>query len=219
MDWFKGKLADLARENRKVRNTPGTSKLPSQMNQSFMSKVINVRSTGRMVMFAYDAKHKDKLPYWDALPLILVVEMKPDGFTGLNLHYVPPLVRKSIIQALMENLNWEPTTATGLSKGQKKSIAMSYNILKGSARYQVIKPCFKRYLFSQVKSTFMYIDPREWEKAIMMPTERFQKASKTKVHRDSVGGGLTKAVPSLKPVSEKAVKPTTPTRNTNFFGD
>lgn len=193
-------------------------KFPKQINQNFMSKKVGPRSIGRMVMFSYDAKHKDTLPYWDALPLVLIIDYKKDGFTGLNLHYVPPLVRRSIIQALKGNLNWEPVISESLTRREKSKIAMSYNILKSASGFHIMAPCFKRYLFSQVRSNFMYIDPLEWEKAVMLPTERFQKASKAKVHTDSVGtgGGVVKAVAALKPMSEKAQ---TPIRNTTFFRD
>lgn len=166
-------------------------------------------------MFSYDAKHKATLPYWDALPLVIVVDFKPDGFTGLNLHYVPPLVRKSILQALRNNLNWEPIVSDFLTKSEKNKIALNYGILSRLSQFRVMKPCFKRYLFSHVRSNFMYIDPIEWERAVMLPTEKFQKASKARVHRESMGtGGVMPSLKAIKPIAEKALEPI---RNTDFF--
>lgn len=217
MDWFKGKLQDLVSGSKDATGRDAR-KFPKQINKNFTSNRVGPRSIGRMVMFSYDAKHKDTLPYWDALPLVLIVDYKKDGFTGLNLHYVPPLVRKSIIQALKGNLNWEPIMSDFLTRNEKSKIALNYNILRGASGFHVLAPCFKRYLFTQCRSNFMYIDPLEWEKAVMLPTEKFQKASKAKVHADSVGspGGTVKAVAALKPMSEKAQ---TPIRNTTFFRD
>ena len=50
---------------------------------------------GNMYMFFYDAKLKDKLPYWDAFPLVLPFRKVPGGFFGLNLHYIPCLLYTS----------------------------------------------------------------------------------------------------------------------------
>jgi hypothetical protein len=36
-----------------------------------------------------------------------------------------------------------------------------------------------------MKSQFFYIQPEEWDVALFLPLERFQKASKTKVFADS----------------------------------
>src|SRR4051812_41636100 len=44
---------------------------------------------GEMIFFMYDAKWKDKLPFFDRFPLIFPVEMYPNGFAGMNLHYLP----------------------------------------------------------------------------------------------------------------------------------
>jgi len=35
---------------------------------------------GRMYLYCYDAKLKDTLPYWDAYPVTIVVDLYPDGF-------------------------------------------------------------------------------------------------------------------------------------------
>ena len=50
---------------------------------------LNARpSAGRMSMFIYDPKLKDKLPYYDTFPLVLPIETYSNGFLGINLHYL-----------------------------------------------------------------------------------------------------------------------------------
>lgn len=134
------------------------------------------------------------------------------------MHYVPPLVRKKIIDALLPNLNPEPANQISLTKGEKRNLKINYQLLKDSARFDILKPCFKKYLFRQVRSSFLYIDPSEWEKAVLLPTERFQKASKNRVFKESMANasGVLSTVPNNKPTDVKPQKPTS-NRTTSFF--
>ena len=61
-------------------------------------------------------------------------------------------------------------------------LQLSYDILK---RYGRAVPCVKRYLGSHVRSQTIRIDADEWEIAIFLPVERFQKESSATVWKDS----------------------------------
>lgn len=216
VDWFKDKLDVL----RGVGNHPGveppgpSGRFPKNTDRNFLSTKMNVRSVGRMIMFAYDPKTKNKLPYYDVLPLVLVIDADARGFTGLNLHYVPPLLRKVILEALKKNINLGPIPPGRVSRSELGKIKLNYGILKKSSQFPIMRPCFKRYLFSHVRSSFLYVAPTEWEKSIMLPTEKFVKATKTKVFRDSVAmadqasKGLVKSLKPNKPID---------VRTTDFF--
>ena len=133
---------------------------------------------GTMVMFFYDAKTKETLPYWDKFPLIFVVDVSPSHFFGVNLHYLPPFFRAKLMDALYEivnNKNYDQTT----------KLQLSYKVLKGSSQFRYYKPCFKKYLTNHVQSRFMYVSPQEWNLSLFLPTERFQKASTQTVWNDS----------------------------------
>jgi hypothetical protein len=47
------------------------------------------------------------------------------------------------------------------------------------------KPCFKRYLMSNVRSRFALVPAPEWEIATFLPTQDFQKSGKSAVWADS----------------------------------
>ena len=47
-------------------------------------------SPGDMVMYTYNPKLKETLPYYDTFPLTIVVGPAKKGFYGINLHYLPP---------------------------------------------------------------------------------------------------------------------------------
>ena len=126
----------------------------------------------------YDAKTKDKLPYWDMFPLIFPIEYYGDSMLGINLHYLPPVLRAQLMNALFTTLNNDKYNKT-------TRLQISYSILKGASRFGYFKPCIKKYLFSHIRSPFIYISPDEWDIALMLPTQRFQKATSEKVWSDS----------------------------------
>jgi len=58
---------------------------------------------GGLMFFIYDPKTKDKLPYWDRFPLVIPINLYPDGFLGLNLHYLPYYQRQLLLATLAYN--------------------------------------------------------------------------------------------------------------------
>lgn len=135
------------------------------------SNLQNRVMVGSMYMFYYDPKMKDDLPFYDRFPLIFPFRRVDDGFYGINMHYLPYMMRAVLMDrlySLINNRNMDETTR----------LRLSYRILSSSAQYRYFKPCVKHYLNSHVKSRFLYIHPQEWDVALFLPTERFVKASK-----------------------------------------
>jgi hypothetical protein len=120
-----------------------------------------------MFFFFYDPKFKKVLPKYDRFPLVFPIEYYPDGFLGLNLHYLNPYERKLLLGKLKEF-----RTSKGLT--EKSRLRLSYDLLastKGLA--SLARPCIKRYLFGHVESPFIEITPDEWDKAIDLPVAMF----------------------------------------------
>jgi hypothetical protein len=139
---------------------------------------------GNMYMFFYDPKHKDTLPYYDTFPLVIVVGPAEGGFYGLNLHYLPPILRAKMLDALMDI-----TSNTKFNDSTR--FKMSYELLVKSSKLKYFQPCFKHYLNDQVKSKFAMVPAPEWEIATFLPTAQFKKANSKKVYFDSqkmIGG-------------------------------
>ena len=134
---------------------------------------------GDMLVFNYNAKNKDKLPYWDAYPLIFVVDVFAGGFYGLNLHYLPIDLRKTLFNKLELLANNFPM----LDANSK--LRLTYRLLSSTKKYVEFHPCFKHYLTSHVRSLFLKIEAPEWNIAIQLPHVRFQKSTATTVHTDS----------------------------------
>ena len=131
-----------------------------------------------MYHFMYDPKTKKDLPYYDRFPLIFMVKAAKGGFYGINLHYLPPALRAKLMDSLYDitnNKRYDDTT----------KLKITYDVLNSASKYKYFKPTFKHYLTAHVRSKFMEINADEWDTALFLPTERFEKAKKTKVWADS----------------------------------
>jgi len=140
----------------------GKSKNPFNMFKS-----VGVPTIGKMYLFIYDPKHKATLPFYDMYPLAFPFEFKKEGFLALNMHYLPPNSRAALMQSLYSIANNDKYNAS-------TKLNISYAILKQSAnRFSGFENCIKSYLFGQLKSSFRYVNPADWDKALMLPLQRW----------------------------------------------
>ena len=165
-DWFKEKIKQAGASARMRAVTP---------NQLLRRQPEDDIMLGKMFFYKYDPKFAKKLPYWDMYPLVFPFERAKGGFYGLNLHYIPPRDRA----ILMDSLN---QYASNDKYDKSTRLELTYGLLK---RYGRAVPCVKRYLGDNVKSSTVRIDADEWEIAIFLPVERFQKESNKTVWADS----------------------------------
>ena len=167
-DWFRKKAQQMRRINRTELLQDDQVKLANRQNPLI----------GSMNMFFYDPKTKDTLPFYDRFPLAIIVGPAEKGFYGLNLHYLPPVLRAKMLDALLDitnNKKYDSTTR----------FQMSYKMLQSSSKLRYFKPCFKHYLTSHVKSRLARVEAPEWEIATFLPTASWEKSSATNVYRES----------------------------------
>jgi hypothetical protein len=138
----------------------------------------NTPMVGQMYMFRYNAKWKDELPYWDKFPLVFPFKKIKGGFLGLNMHYLPLNYRAQLMDALY-------TVTNNQLYNETTKLKLSYDILNGVAKFKFFKPTIKHYLTDHLTSRFLYVYPAEWDMALFLPLERFQKANKQEVWKDS----------------------------------
>jgi len=166
-DWFRKKAATLRRINRN-----------QLMQEDPLDLAARRYRPGAMVMYFYDPKTKETLPYYDAFPLVIMVDKAPGGFYGLNLHYLPPLLRAKFLDQLLDITNDKKYT-------EKTRFNISYDYLKAASGQKYFKPCFKHYLTSHIRSRLAIVPAPEWEIATFLPTADWQKASSRTVYADS----------------------------------
>ncbi len=123
---------------------------------------------GGLLFFMYDAKYKDKLPYWDKFPLVIPFDVGDGTFIGLNLHYLPIEARKKLLDILLPYKT---------KKSMRDYMKISYSIIKSISKHDLIKPCIHRYLNSHVKSRFVKVNHEDWYRAAALPVQRFVKGS------------------------------------------
>ena len=141
----------------KELGTPNTAEL-------LRSGKLNKQPTPRHLnRFIYAPKFAKTLPYYDTFPLIMYLKPAEGGFYGLNFHYLPYAMRARLLDAA----------------GQDE---LSVSAVEGS---RLTKPTIKRYLYGYLRSMCLKIEPEDNLTAIMLPVQRFKKASASTVWADS----------------------------------
>ncbi len=135
---------------------------------------------GGLYFFYYNPKTKDDLPYYDTFPLVLMLERYPDGFLGLNLHYLPVKYRVALLRKLIG------FGAIYNDQDELKRIRITYDILNSTRRFREYKPCLKRYLNSNIRSRILAVQPNEWDIATYLPVQQFKKARPNEIWQDSL---------------------------------
>ena len=143
-------------------------------NNSLVSQII----PGNMYMFFYDAKLKDKLPYWDRFPLILAFRKVENGFYGINLHYLPYMVRFKILGAMHNYVTSEKID-------DNSKVRINWQIVESASKLAPAKACVKHYLYDHVESRFLKVSYPDWITASQLPVEKFVGASKETVWRET----------------------------------
>lgn len=163
-DWYRERARDVLRiQPQDVLDTTNTLRQ-------------NV-AIGNMYLFHYDPKLKETLPYWDMFPLIFPFDYAKGGFYGINLHYRPHMLRAVLMDRLY-TLSKQPIT-------EASRLELSYKTLKQASKFRYFEPCVKHYLYNHVRSRFMKINAPDWDIALFLPLERFQKASRSAVFAES----------------------------------
>jgi len=164
MTWFRQKAHRIRRVNRR---------------ELMKEEPIELRNTfrpGNMFMFFYDPKTKDTLPYYDKFPLVVVVGKAPGGFYGLNLHYISPLLRAKLLDALLDN-------TTDKRYDENTRFKINYAMLNRTSKLRFYKPCFKHYLLDHVQSRLAHVPAPEWEIATFLPMADWRKSRAAAVYK------------------------------------
>ena len=164
MDWYRKKIREFGQ--------PTSAQLVREGKRSDKPYI------GKLNMFVYDPKLKDKLPYYDIFPLVLPLEYYSEGFLGINFHYLPIPLRVKLLDSLVSSYSNNDRL------NESTRLRVTYNSVK---RINLVKPTLHKYLRGYTKSQFRRIDADEFVIATMLPVQQFRKASSRKVWSDSRG--------------------------------
>jgi hypothetical protein len=151
---------------------------PNKVLQGNVDQLKTRITPGKLYIYGYDPKTKDDLPYYDRFPLVFPYAKTPDGFMGLNMHYLPYNLRVALLDNLMvfkSNARMDETTR----------LKYSWQLIDGVSRFAASKPCIKQYLMGHVKTPFREVPSADWATAMLLPVERFIGASKQEIWAES----------------------------------
>lgn len=174
-EWYRAQAKEITRSK---RNRTQGDKLIRELRSDQDRRQDDRFMMGNMYLLAYDPKHKATLPYYDMFPLIFPINKAKGGFLGLNMHYLPPILRAKLMDQLytvLNNKRFDETTR----------ITASYKVLNGAAKFKEFAPCVKHYLNAHVRTKPAFINPSEWDIALFLPTQKFVGATATQVYADS----------------------------------
>ena len=134
---------------------------------------------GWMYMFNYQPLHKDKEKYYDTFPLIYILRLDSDGFVGINLHYLPPIMRERVFLMLQR-------FASGSYENEETRLVLRYEyMMKQPIFRHMLKPCIRKYLYRRMDSFILHIPAEDWYIASFLPLSRFKKAHRALVWKDT----------------------------------
>lgn len=146
---------------------------PRSLHRSVLTELI-----GNMYLFRYDAHGKDTLPYWDASPLVIPIDLTPDGFLGINFHYLGYLHRALLLDRLRD--------FNGNQHDRRRDISnVSYSKINAISRYKYFRPALKRYKFDGIQSQLLEVHEGDWEMALFLPIHDFRGSSARTVWSNS----------------------------------
>lgn len=176
---FQQKGRDLANKNARFE----TFRNDSKRGKNQVARLAP-QHLGKLFLFSYDPKHKETLPYYDTVPLVMLFTIENDRFRGLNFHYLPPPLRAQLMDAIVDN-QIRHRRFSG-NDDTEDTMRFNYNVMKRAAKSGLYKPCVKEYLFKHVVSDrFLQIPGSEWEEVLFLPFQRFVKKSAEEVWAES----------------------------------
>jgi hypothetical protein len=166
--WFDTQVTLLTRQNLTPQKVLAGN--PDQLTTTLVP--------GNLYMYGYDPKLKAELPYYDRFPLVFPFRKTPNGFIGLNMHYLPYNLRIMLLDRLL-------VFKTNNRMDETTRLKYSWATIDGVSKFDAAIPCVKQYLTGHVKTQFRKVNAEDWATAMLLPVERFVGASKQEVWTES----------------------------------
>ena len=133
---------------------------------------------GKMYMFSYDPKWKADLPYYDTVPLVVITEPMPQGFSGINLHYLAPTFRANLLDKIY------PVDKQNIT--DKSTLRSTWASVRNFSRFPEVRGSVKKYLTANITGEMIEVHPTNWKSAIFLPVQKFVGATERTVYKDTM---------------------------------
>lgn len=155
----------------KMLNKAGKLSIPSRLFQ------------GQMVFFKYSPVSESFLArdtYYDRYPLVLITEVYRGGFEGVNVHFLDPVHRRFLFDAIMRGL---PTIKA--SETWRTRLIVDYDRLDARRQFKFFRPCYRRYLWKGMRRRPVVVPFELWEEMVMSNSSRMNQARPVTVYRNT----------------------------------
>ena len=127
---------------------------------------------GNIYLFGYLPKMKSELPYWDALPMIMLLDRGGGSILGINLHYIPWINRMQFVKRVM---------AVG-RRIRYEDIKKAWNSAKIPGAFAYLS--IRRYLLPHIKTNIKVFGKDNWEPAVKNIMPKFKKAKDQAIYAE-----------------------------------
>lgn len=170
---FRSSIRDKIKNEGAAINNKSSKWFTDTIKSTVRSHKVSRPMPGRIYAYAYDAKHKDTLAYWDKFPLIIYLGMGKQGSStlmyGLNLHYIPPKARQQFLEELLKQYASTPTITN------KTKLKIDWSKVKGFKGADLM---IKAYLPGNIQGSLAEIEPKDWANIIGLPLQQFMSKGK-----------------------------------------
>lgn len=163
-------MASLPKQIQKLLDIiEGREKLPAETVENPLKA-----NLGAMYLMVYDPKWKNELPFYDVLPMFVLIGKQGDRWLGLNLHYVPYTWRVSLAKELMKKFSWK-------KRIQYKDIKSAFQSAKAPLGYLYL--CIRTYLYSHIRSEVKMFDNQNYDQIVENVMPKFKKAGEEYIYK------------------------------------
>ena len=142
---------------------------------------------GEMVFFEYrpTGKSREKLDYWDRFPMVIIVDIHDDGFSGINMHHLSIKDREKLFLQLIRYVTNDKTDIEYSSRATIPRVKINYKLLSTNKKFRHFRPAYRRYKYNRITTKLLLIEPKYWDIAIYLPLDLFRKRKRYKVWLDN----------------------------------
>lgn len=157
---------------------------------------------GHIYIYNYESKlySEGRLKYYDQYPLVLVIAMKPDGWLGLSLHYLPVKIREFFIKKVILKNH-------AMLKKNKPAL-VPYGEIKavGNLWFKEGMVIIKRYLKGWVRSKIAEVPWTEWMNIVSGEGAQWIDTTAEEVYRETRKGIKKQYEKNKKDIPKRSIK-------------
>lgn len=171
----------FTRYTRKHLSSINTVNKLKQLNETQEIRVSQIKQNKRrpyiressLYVYNYLPKYAESLDYFDITPCVYVLSIANNGFTGLNLHYLPPSERNRLLYIIKQH-----------SQSNELALLKLLEYLK--RKYPYYNKIVKRYLYSHIMSNIQMIDDKYFPLVANLPLAKFKGVSIQGVYKNTM---------------------------------